>query len=236
MTANRISSDPDRTWVMKYFDLRNLWVMGLPRFRCATVIVKNRYSLIFKSQHRIRMLSQVFVKIFIPSVLGQMTYSVASSALDSTKRLCDVWLHLSPQKTVFQYIRMGQHFSGFSVPIWNCRKFAMANSFTAFRAEEMPSLISYKMYLKHHEKQVEDILNYLDEIYLHRIERMEKTSKLGNELKTELKKIRIQIVKLQKKSVRAKDKIAFAQYIISNLNRTFEKNPSSSTKTNQEDL
>ncbi|GJW65027.1 hypothetical protein Tco_0116911 [Tanacetum coccineum] len=28
-----------------------------------------------------------------------------------------------------------------------------------------------KMYLKHHEKQVEDILNYLDELHLHRIER-----------------------------------------------------------------
>ncbi|GJX11661.1 reverse transcriptase domain-containing protein [Tanacetum coccineum] len=31
-----------------------------------------------------------------------------------------------------------------------------------------------KMYLKHHEKQVEDILNYLDELYLYRIERMEE--------------------------------------------------------------
>ncbi|GJY72336.1 reverse transcriptase domain-containing protein [Tanacetum coccineum] len=33
---------------------------------------------------------------------------------------------------------------------------------------------SDKMYLKHHEKQVEDILNYLNELYLHRIERMEE--------------------------------------------------------------
>ncbi|GJW30326.1 reverse transcriptase domain-containing protein [Tanacetum coccineum] len=33
---------------------------------------------------------------------------------------------------------------------------------------------SDKMYLKHHEKQVKDILNYLDELYLHRIERMEE--------------------------------------------------------------
>ncbi|GJX80797.1 hypothetical protein Tco_0328946 [Tanacetum coccineum] len=30
------------------------------------------------------------------------------------------------------------------------------------------------MYLKHHEKQVEDILNYLDELSLHRIEEMEE--------------------------------------------------------------
>ncbi|GKB85520.1 hypothetical protein Tco_0957792, partial [Tanacetum coccineum] len=58
---------------------------------------------------------------------------------------------------------------------------------------------SDKMYLKHHEKQVEDILNYLDELYLHRIKRMEEGRINGNELKTELKEIRIQIVKLQKK-------------------------------------
>ncbi|GJS40734.1 reverse transcriptase domain-containing protein [Tanacetum coccineum] len=31
-----------------------------------------------------------------------------------------------------------------------------------------------KRYLKNHEKQVKDILNYLDELHLHRIERMEK--------------------------------------------------------------
>ncbi|GKF41532.1 hypothetical protein Tco_0124874, partial [Tanacetum coccineum] len=48
---------------------------------------------------------------------------------------------------------------------------------------------SDKMYLKHHEKQVEDILNYLDELYLHRIERMEEGRINGNELKTELKEI-----------------------------------------------
>ncbi|GJZ08469.1 hypothetical protein Tco_0542752 [Tanacetum coccineum] len=33
---------------------------------------------------------------------------------------------------------------------------------------------SNKMYLKHHEKQVEDILNYLDELSLHHIEKMEE--------------------------------------------------------------
>ncbi|GJT23710.1 hypothetical protein Tco_0893647 [Tanacetum coccineum] len=81
----------------------------------------------------------------------------------------------------------------------------------------------YKMYLKHHEKQVEDILNYLDELYLHRIERMEEGRINGNELKTELKEIRIQIVKLQKKRLGQKDKIAFAHYRISNLERIIEK-------------
>ncbi|GJR63264.1 hypothetical protein Tco_1505426 [Tanacetum coccineum] len=76
---------------------------------------------------------------------------------------------------------------------------------------------TYKMYLKHHEKQVEDILNYLDELYLHRIERMEEGRINGNELKTELKKIRTQIIKLQKKQLGQKDEIAFAYYRISDL-------------------
>ncbi|GKF31167.1 hypothetical protein Tco_0100965, partial [Tanacetum coccineum] len=56
---------------------------------------------------------------------------------------------------------------------------------------------SDKMYLKHHEKQVEDILNYLDELHLHRIEKMEEgpidrmiIRRNSDELKTELKKIR----------------------------------------------
>ncbi|GKF61668.1 hypothetical protein Tco_0181722, partial [Tanacetum coccineum] len=58
---------------------------------------------------------------------------------------------------------------------------------------------SVKMHLKHHEKQVEDILNYLDELSLYCIEEMEEGHINGNELKTELKKIRSQIIKLQKK-------------------------------------
>ncbi|GJR19526.1 hypothetical protein Tco_0968053 [Tanacetum coccineum] len=33
---------------------------------------------------------------------------------------------------------------------------------------------SIKMYLKHHEEQIEDILNYLEELSLHRIEKMEE--------------------------------------------------------------
>ncbi|GKG08143.1 hypothetical protein Tco_0333975, partial [Tanacetum coccineum] len=74
-----------------------------------------------------------------------------------------------------------------------------------------------KMHLKHHEEQIEDILNYLDELYLHRIERMEKGRINDNELKTKLKKIRTQIIKLQKKQ------IAFAYYRISNLEQIIEK-------------
>ncbi|GKC95557.1 hypothetical protein Tco_1160999 [Tanacetum coccineum] len=94
---------------------------------------------------------------------------------------------------------------------------------------------SDKMYLKHHEKQVEDILNYLDELYLHRIERMEEGRINGNELKTELKKIRTQIIKLQRKKLGQKDKIAFAHYRISNLEQIIEK-IQARHQTDQEDL
>ncbi|GJU77093.1 reverse transcriptase domain-containing protein [Tanacetum coccineum] len=58
---------------------------------------------------------------------------------------------------------------------------------------------SIKMYLKHHEEQIKDILNYLEELSFHRIEKIEEGRINGNELKTELKEIRTQIIKLQKK-------------------------------------
>ncbi|GKA97226.1 hypothetical protein Tco_0825120 [Tanacetum coccineum] len=69
---------------------------------------------------------------------------------------------------------------------------------------------SIKMYLKHHEEQIEDILNYLEELSFHRIKKIEEGRINGNELKTELKEIRTQIIKLQKKRLGQKDKIAFA--------------------------
>ncbi|GJZ08467.1 hypothetical protein Tco_0542750 [Tanacetum coccineum] len=62
-----------------------------------------------------------------------------------------------------------------------------------------------------------------DELYLHRIERMEEGRINGNELKTELKEIRTQIIKLQKKRLGQKDKIAFAHYRISNLTESLKK-------------
>ncbi|GJW08326.1 hypothetical protein Tco_1570749 [Tanacetum coccineum] len=99
-----------------------------------------------------------------------------------------------------------------------------------------------KMYLKHHEGQIKDILNYLDELYLHHIEKMEEgridrmiIRRNSNELKIELKKIHTQIIKLQKKQLGQKDKIAFAHYRISNLERIIEK-IQARHQTNQEDL
>ncbi|GJR27894.1 hypothetical protein Tco_1104126 [Tanacetum coccineum] len=51
-----------------------------------------------------------------------------------------------------------------------------------------------KIYLKHHEEQIEDILNYLEELSFHRIEKMEEghinrmiIQRNSDELKTELK-------------------------------------------------
>ncbi|GJW83575.1 hypothetical protein Tco_0156720 [Tanacetum coccineum] len=89
---------------------------------------------------------------------------------------------------------------------------------------------SIKMCLKHHEEQVEDILNYLDELYLHRIERMEKgrinrmiTQRNSNKLKIELERVCSHIIKLQRKKLGQKDKIAFAHYRISDLERIIKK-------------
>ncbi|GKD80961.1 hypothetical protein Tco_1347800 [Tanacetum coccineum] len=57
----------------------------------------------------------------------------------------------------------------------------------------------------------------------------------GNELKTELKRIRTQIIKLQKKQLGQKDKIAFAHYRISDLEQIIEK-IQARHQTDQEDL
>ncbi|GJU36528.1 hypothetical protein Tco_1184882 [Tanacetum coccineum] len=75
----------------------------------------------------------------------------------------------------------------------------------------------------------------LEELSLHRIEKMEEGRTNGNELKTELKKIRTQIIKLQKKQLGQKDKIAFAYYRISNLEQIIEK-IQARHQTDQEDL
>ncbi|GJU95844.1 hypothetical protein Tco_1320600 [Tanacetum coccineum] len=90
--------------------------------------------------------------------------------------------------------------------------------------------------------QIEDILNYLDELYLHHIEKIEEgridrmiIRRNSDELKTELKKIRTQIIKLQKKQLGQKDKIAFAYYRISDLEQIIEK-IQARHQTDQEDL
>ncbi|GKB50552.1 hypothetical protein Tco_0901305 [Tanacetum coccineum] len=76
----------------------------------------------------------------------------------------------------------------------------------------------------HHEEQIEDILNYLEELSFHCIEKMEEghinrmiIQRNSDELKTELKRVRSQIIKLQRKQLGQRDKIAFAHFRISNL-------------------
>ncbi|GJV40411.1 hypothetical protein Tco_1418851 [Tanacetum coccineum] len=84
--------------------------------------------------------------------------------------------------------------------------------------------------------------NQTYELYLHRIEKMEEgridrmiIRRNSDELKTELKRIRTQIIKLQRKKLGQKDKIAFAHYRISDLERIIEK-IQARHQTDQEDL
>ncbi|GJZ68425.1 hypothetical protein Tco_0631665 [Tanacetum coccineum] len=66
-------------------------------------------------------------------------------------------------------------------------------------------------------------------------QRMEEGRINSNKLKTEPKRIRTQIIKLQKKQLGQKDKIAFAHYRISDLERIIEK-IQARHQTDQEDL
>ncbi|GKC32586.1 hypothetical protein Tco_1039880, partial [Tanacetum coccineum] len=82
----------------------------------------------------------------------------------------------------------------------------------------------------HHEEQIKDILNYLEELSFHRIEKIKEghindrmiIQKDGNKLKNELKRVRSQIIKLQRKQLGQRDKIAFAHFIISDLEQIIE--------------
>ncbi|GKE03869.1 hypothetical protein Tco_1395887 [Tanacetum coccineum] len=98
------------------------------------------------------------------------------------------------------------------------------------------------MHLKHHEEQIEDILNYIDELSFHRIEKLEEgridrmiIQRNSDELKIELERVRSQIIKLQWKKLGQKDKIAFAHYRISNLEQII-KEIQARHQTDQEDL
>nr|GEW50425.1 reverse transcriptase domain-containing protein [Tanacetum cinerariifolium] len=79
-------------------------------------------------------------------------------------------------------------------------------------------------------EQIEDILNYLEELSFHRIEKMEERlvnvwmiiQRDFDELKTELEKVCSQISGLQKKHIGQKDKIAFARFRISTLEITLK--------------
>nr|GEY97120.1 hypothetical protein [Tanacetum cinerariifolium] len=87
-----------------------------------------------------------------------------------------------------------------------------------------------KMHVKHHEEQAESILNYLEKLSFHRIEKMKERfvndwiiiPRDFDEVKTKLKEARTQIRELQKKRMGQRDKIAFIHLRISDLEMTLE--------------
>nr|GEW30741.1 hypothetical protein [Tanacetum cinerariifolium] len=89
---------------------------------------------------------------------------------------------------------------------------------------------SIKMRVKHHEEQIDSILNYLEELSFHYIEKMKERLVNGwiiiprdfDEVKIKLKEARTQILELQKKYMGHRDKIAFVHFRISDLKITLE--------------
>nr|GEX67503.1 hypothetical protein [Tanacetum cinerariifolium] len=92
---------------------------------------------------------------------------------------------------------------------------------------------SHDSTLEQHGKQIEEILNLLDELPLDRIERIEDDVEgLGkgrviiqqdyDQMKVEFQKSRSQVFKLQRKLFEQSNKISFAHYRISNLEHVIE--------------
>nr|GEW65637.1 hypothetical protein [Tanacetum cinerariifolium] len=89
---------------------------------------------------------------------------------------------------------------------------------------------SIKIRVKHHEEQIESILNYLEELSFHLINKIKERLVNGwiiiardfDEVKTKLKEARTHIRELQKKHLGQRDKIAFIHFRISDLEMTLE--------------
>nr|GFB58319.1 hypothetical protein [Tanacetum cinerariifolium] len=105
---------------------------------------------------------------------------------------------------------------------------------------------SHDSTLEQHGKQIEEILNHLDELPLYRIERIEDVvDRLGkgrviiqqdyDQMRVEFQKSRSQVFKLQRKLFEQSDKIAFAHYRISNLEHII-KEVQTRQQTDQEDI
>ena len=83
--------------------------------------------------------------------------------------------------------------------------------------------VSIKEHVKHHEEEVSDLLEYLNELSYYRIEKMEESltngkkipSKDFDELRIYLDNARSQLIKLQQKRLGQRDMIAFAYFRIS---------------------
>nr|GFC34013.1 hypothetical protein [Tanacetum cinerariifolium] len=100
--------------------------------------------------------------------------------------------------------------------------------------------------LEQHGKQIEQILNHLDELPLDRIERIEDDVEgLGkgrviiqqdyDQMRVEFQKSRSQVFKVQRKLFEQRNKIAFAHYRISNLEHVIEQ-IQTRQQINQEDF
>nr|GEW76764.1 hypothetical protein [Tanacetum cinerariifolium] len=90
---------------------------------------------------------------------------------------------------------------------------------------------SRKTSLECHEEQIEEILNYLDELSLDRIENIEGLRKGRviiqqefNNMETELQETRAQVTKLQRKQLGQYNKIALARFRITNLEQIIKEN------------
>ncbi|GJT55026.1 hypothetical protein Tco_0990080 [Tanacetum coccineum] len=201
--------------IIRDFGGSMVWEIGRKAF------LQIRYRTIGEARHRSgsdTICNTPFLHISSEAYLGAIT----------TLKRSQIFPHLLPSTTTFIYSSQDNQTFNLVSPSFSVYTSTPPQVFEIGKCSD-------KMYLKHHEKQVEDILNYLDELHLHRIERMEEERTNGNELKTELKRIRTQIIKLQKKKLGQKDKIAFAHYRISNLEQII-KEIQARHQTDQEDL
>ncbi|GJU62501.1 hypothetical protein Tco_1244336 [Tanacetum coccineum] len=127
-----------------------------------------------------------------------------------------------------------------SKPFWNlvCNLTSPSFSVYTLTPPQIYDLgkVSIKEHVKHHEKQVEDILYYLEELSYHRIEKMKERfvndriiiSGEIDELKTKLAKVRSQLSGLQKKQLGQRDLISFTHFMITHLEHMPPKKTSTS--------
>ncbi|GJX29344.1 hypothetical protein Tco_0237423 [Tanacetum coccineum] len=121
-----------------------------------------------------------------------------------------------------------------SKPFWNqvCNLTSPSSSVYTPTPPQIYDLgkVSIKEHVKHHEKQVEDILYYLEELSYHRVEKVKERfvndriiiSGEIDELKTKLAEVRSQLSRLQKKQLGQRDLISFTHFMITDLEHVIE--------------
>ena len=86
------------------------------------------------------------------------------------------------------------------------------------------------MHIKHHQNQLEDILQYLEELSYYRIEEMKERfikyqiiiPREFDELKTKLTEVRSQLSQLRRKQLAQRDLISFTRFRITTLEQVIE--------------